>query len=112
MTGKHIKVEDRRPQKSDGSKEERMSAALEPRYENRKIYHYKGGIISVLEEELVMEHPPHDDVKDTLTMAITSSKIKYPHKPKGLDDDDEENEDTPATFARNHVGHGRFGGYR
>ena len=61
-----------------------MQATLEPRYENKQMWHYKGGNCQVLEEELVLAHPPHDDVMDALTAAIDvavapsarSSKIK------------------------------------
>jgi len=62
-----LKVDEYRPR---GNKEERIAATLEPRYANQMIYHYKGGNCQVLEEELIMAHPPHDDVKDALTAAI------------------------------------------
>src|SRR5690606_14120402 len=53
-----------------GSKEERIAATLHPRYENRQVWHYKGGNCQLLEEELVQLNPAHDDIKDTLTMCI------------------------------------------
>jgi len=53
-----------------GRKEERISATLNPRYENRSIWHYKGGNTQTLEEELMSESPPHDDIKDALMNAI------------------------------------------
>lgn len=62
-----IVVDKHRPAKK---KEERMQAALEPRYANQQIWHYKGGNCQVLEEELVMEHPEHDDVKDCLAAVV------------------------------------------
>ena len=68
--GLAIKVEEVRPTRHQGSKEERMEAILIPRYDNLQVYHYKGGNIQILEEELVMRHPPHDDVKDALATAI------------------------------------------
>ena len=105
-----LKIEDRRPGRNDGSKQERMAAALEPRYENKQVYHYRGGMITVLEEELVMEHPPHDDCKDTLAMAISSGKLRYPHRPQTEDEDDDSQEEL-ARIAKAHTAHGRFGGY-
>jgi phage terminase large subunit-like protein len=54
-----------------GSKEERIGIALEPRYTNMQIWHYKGGNCQVLEEEILQRHPRHDDVKDALAMAVT-----------------------------------------
>lgn len=105
-----LKIEDRRPGRNDGSKQERMAAALEPRYENKQVYHYRGGMITVLEEELVMEHPPHDDCKDTLAMAISSGKLRYPHRPQ-MEDEDDDSQEELARIAKAHTAHGRFGGY-
>ncbi len=68
--GLNLVVDEHSPTRHEGSKEERMSATLEPKYDNRKIWHYKGGECSNLEDELVMEKPPHDDIKDGLTAAI------------------------------------------
>jgi hypothetical protein len=65
-----IRVEEVRPTRSDGSKEERIAATLLPRYENGQVYHYRGGNCQVLEDELVSVNPPHDDVKDTLHLAV------------------------------------------
>jgi phage terminase large subunit-like protein len=68
--GLMLKVEEHRPTRHSGSKEERMAAILEPRYDNLSIYHYKGGNCQLLEEELVTRNPPHDDIKDALSSAI------------------------------------------
>lgn len=68
--GLALAVDEYRPTRSEGSKEERMAAILEPRYANGYVWHYKGGYCQVLEEELVMKRPPHDDIKDTLAAAI------------------------------------------
>jgi phage terminase large subunit-like protein len=51
-------------------KEERIAAMLEPRYENNMIFHYKGGNCSLLEEELIMNFPEHDDLKDALASCV------------------------------------------
>jgi phage terminase large subunit-like protein len=71
--GLSIKVEEVRPTRNEGSKEERMEAILTPRYDNLQIYHYRGGNCQVLEEELGTYNPPHDDVKDALASAIDKS---------------------------------------
>ena len=71
--GLAIKVEEVRPTRNQGSKEERMEAILTPRYDNLQVYHYKGGESQTLEEELMSTNPPHDDVKDALATAIEYS---------------------------------------
>lgn len=68
--GLMLKIEEHKPTRHSGSKEERMSAILEPRYDNLSIYHYKGGHCQLLEEELISNNPPHDDIKDALASAI------------------------------------------
>jgi phage terminase large subunit-like protein len=68
--GLALKVEEVRPTRHQGSKEERMEATLIPRYDNMQVYHYRGGNTQILEEELVQQNPAHDDVKDALTTAI------------------------------------------
>ena len=68
--GLMIRVVETKPTKHEGSKEERMEAILTPRYENQQVYHFKGGLSLVLEEELVSNNPPHDDCKDALANAI------------------------------------------
>ena len=65
-----LKVDEHRPSRHEGNKEERMAAALEPRYDNLSMWHYKGGNCSLLEEELTLARPAHDDIKDALTAAL------------------------------------------
>jgi phage terminase large subunit-like protein len=74
-----IVIEENRPIKN---KEERIKASLEPRYSNQQMWHYKGGNCQTLEEELVMEHPEHDDIKDCLAAVVEVAKP--PMKRKGL----------------------------
>ena len=68
--GISLKVEEVKPTRHEGSKEERMEATLVPRYDNMQVYHYRGGVIQTLEDELVSNNPPHDDCKDALATAI------------------------------------------
>mgnify|MGYP000627945701 CR=1 FL=1 len=56
-----------------GKKEQRIAATLEPRYENGDMWHYRSGLTMELEEQLVQERPPHDDLKDALAAAVEIS---------------------------------------
>jgi phage terminase large subunit-like protein len=56
------------------SKTERIAAILEPRYNNNQIWHYKGGNCQILEEELIMNNPEHDDVKDAVASCVEICK--------------------------------------
>lgn len=71
--GLALTVEDFRPTRHQGSKEERLEAILQPKYANRQIWHYSGGHCGILEEELVYQNPAHDDVKDCLASAIETA---------------------------------------
>lgn len=68
--GLSLSVEEHRPTRWSGSKEERIMATLEPKYANKQIWHYPSGNCQVLEEELIYTNPAHDDVKDALASAI------------------------------------------
>lgn len=68
--GLALAIEDFKPTRYEGAKEERIEAALQPRYANRQMWHYEGGNCQILEEELVLQNPPHDDVKDALAACI------------------------------------------
>lgn len=68
--GHYFTIDEHRPSKHDGAKEERMLTNLEPRYSNNVIWHYKGGNCQVLEEELLLAKPEHDDVKDCLSSVL------------------------------------------
>lgn len=67
-------IEEHVPNRNSGTKEERIQATLKPRYEQGLVYHYKGGNCELLEEELRFENPPHDDIKDSLTIAVLAAK--------------------------------------
>jgi len=68
--GLSLAVEEYRPSRWTGSKEERILAVLEPKYANRQIWHYLGGNCQVLEEELIFVNPSHDDCKDALASCV------------------------------------------
>ena len=68
--GLSLSIDEYRPNKQQGNKQERISSILEPRYDNMQVWHYRGGNIQYLEEELASRNPPHDDVKDALATAV------------------------------------------
>ena len=65
-----LSIDEFRPSSKQGTKEERIEAVLQPRYQNRQIWHYEGGNCQVLEEELLYTNPAHDDVKDALAACV------------------------------------------
>jgi len=69
--GLGLSIVEFKPTRFQGAKEERILAALEPKYNNRQMYHYPGGNCQVLEEELMFANPSHDDVKDALASAVS-----------------------------------------
>lgn len=76
--GLRLSVEEFRPSKAEGTKEERIAASLEPKYDNLQMWHFEGGWTAVLEEELILARPQHDDIKDALASAV-----EIAIKPKG-----------------------------
>lgn len=96
--GLHLSIVDHKPTRHQGSKEERIASVLEPRYDNDTIWHYKGGNCQVLEDELMLAKPPHDDVKDALASAVD---IAVP--PVGMHSRERSN-------SGNVIYHSRFGG--
>lgn len=68
--GLALSVDEYKPTGAEGTKEERIQAALQPRYDNLSVWHFKGGACQALEDELKMRHPPHDDLKDALASAV------------------------------------------
>ena len=93
-----LSIDEFRPTRHLGDKAQRVGTILEPKYDNLQIWHYKGGNCQTLEEELVMVHPPHDDVKDALANAIAISLVPKLRMSQGL----EFNKVLPT--------HSRFGG--
>jgi phage terminase large subunit-like protein len=68
--GLGLSIDEFRPSRFQGAKEERIMAVLEPKYSNRQMWHYGSGNCQILEEELIFANPPHDDVKDALASAV------------------------------------------
>ena len=97
--GLALSIDEVRPTKK---KEERIEAILQPRYSNLQIWHYKGGNCELLEEELVLQRPSHDDIKDALSHAC---EIAVPPSFMGLKSSFNFNKNTKGEFF-----HPRFGG--
>ena len=93
-----ISIDEYRPSRNEGDKEERIAAILEPRYDNMQIWHYRGGNCQLLEEELILRRPPHDDIKDALSNAIAIAKAPPQRMQQSINN--------------NVVYHSRFGGIR
>jgi hypothetical protein len=68
--GLSLSIDEYRPSRWQGSKEERIMSVLEPKYSNQQIWHSPSGNTQILEEELLFTNPSHDDVKDALASAI------------------------------------------
>ena len=79
-----LSIDEFRPTRHLGDKAQRVGSVLEPKYDNLQIWHYKGGNCQTLEEELVMVHPPHDDIKDALSNAIAISLVPKVRANQGL----------------------------
>jgi hypothetical protein len=101
--GMHCRIHEHRPSRADGSKEERMAAALLPKYENGKILHQKGGLWAILEEEVLLDNPEHDDIKDALAAGLSAPYISRPRKP--MDEDESNAASSSLSFNK------RFGGW-
>lgn len=76
--GLALSIDEYRPNRHAGSKEERIDAILQPRYANKQVWHYKGGHCQTLEEELSLSNPPHDDIKDALAACIDTCVAPSP----------------------------------
>lgn len=84
--GLTISIDEFRPSRAEGSKEERIAAALEHRYENYEVWHFEGGWTPQLEEELVLARPSHDDIKDALASAVSIAVSPKRASKMGLND--------------------------
>lgn len=99
--GLYLSIEEIKNSRVSGTKEERIRAILEPKYDNLAIWHYEGGNCQVLEDELTFEHSAHDDVKDALASCVS---IAVP--PSGI-----LGRDRPRTSVSGNIyHHPRFGG--
>lgn len=70
--GKSLVIEGKR---SEGEKSERCEMILMPRYENKTVLHFLGGLITTYEEQLTQARPSHDDLRDAVAAAVEISKV-------------------------------------
>lgn len=107
--GQHVKLEDFRPSKQLGAKEERIAAALKPAYKENTVYHYRGGECATLEEELTEDAPAHDDVKDVVAGGFSYERLKRPYRTGADGDDDDDLWGDGPKKAQNKPATTRFG---
>jgi predicted phage terminase large subunit-like protein len=74
QNGNVLAVEGKSTQKQAGNKRERKAATLEWRYADKKVWHYRGGLTSELEDQIVLDRPRHDDIVDSFVAAIEICK--------------------------------------
>jgi hypothetical protein len=74
QNGDTLSVEGRHQLKNQGSKTERKGATLEWRYADQRVWHYKDGIVTDLEDQIILNRPRHDDLLDAFVAAIDISK--------------------------------------
>jgi len=80
-----LAIDEHKPNSTSGAKQERIDAILKPLYENQMVWHYRNGNCQLLEEELIANHPPHDDISDALSncvdicVAPSSSRLMSSH---------------------------------
>lgn len=72
--GDALVVEGKAATRHQGKKEEKHAMITYPRYEMKSVWHRKGGLTNILEEEITLKRPPHDDLLDALTTCIANSK--------------------------------------
>lgn len=99
-----IRIKAYKPNSQSGDKETRISQALEPLYEDGRLFHYRGGMCDMLEEELVVDRPPHDDLKDCLHIGVGFDKLKPAVQ------EDEDSEEYEVHVAYGYDANNRFGG--
>lgn len=74
QNGNVLSVEGKSVVKNAGSKRERKGAALEWRYADKKIWHFRGGLNTEFEDQVIMDKPRHDDLCDAFVAAIDVAK--------------------------------------
>jgi predicted phage terminase large subunit-like protein len=74
QNGNVLSVEGKSTQKAAGNKLERKAATLEWRYADKKVWHFRAGLTSELEDQIILDRPRHDDLADAFVAAIEISK--------------------------------------
>jgi phage terminase large subunit-like protein len=74
QNGETLSIEGKAAPTRQGSKTERKNSTLEWRYADMKVWHYKGGLTSEFEDQIVLGRPKHDDLADAFVAAISIAK--------------------------------------
>ena len=74
QNGEVLTIEGKPAPTRQGTKNERKGATLEWRYADQRIWHYKGGLISEFEDQIVLDRPKHDDLSDAFVAAVQIAK--------------------------------------
>jgi phage terminase large subunit-like protein len=69
------------PPRGEG-KAMRVNGILEPLYQSGAVYHYRGGLVQTLEDELVSAKPINEDLKDTWAMCNDLMKVPRARRQK------------------------------
>lgn len=70
LDGMHLVIEASPSTRQDAAKYERHAAEVEPLYNTGRVYHFKGGLTPVLEDEVRLLNAPTDDLEDGLYLAV------------------------------------------
>lgn len=73
QSGIFFALDEHKPSRHEGTKQERINNIVQPRYDAQTVWHYRGGNCSVLEDELMLANPQHEDCKDSLASAIETA---------------------------------------
>jgi len=73
QNGDSLIVDPKASTSHDLKKQERHAALLEARFQNQSMWLRKGGLFQILEEEVMLERPPHDDLADAVCGALEIS---------------------------------------
>ncbi len=57
-------------------KDLRIMNILEPQYKSQSVFHYRGGMAEILEQEMLDAKPTHDDLKDCWAMCVDPTFMK------------------------------------
>lgn len=55
-------------------KNSRAEAMLVPAYGQNRIHHYRGGVMALYEEQVMLPRPSHDDLRDAVVIALENAK--------------------------------------
>jgi phage terminase large subunit-like protein len=102
--GSMINIIEHKPHSKSGDKMTRINNILNPIYTEGRAYHFLGEGIELLEEELIVAYPNHDDCKDS--WAVVVKNLIPPARHIQYDEFEDDDYNTSSLV----IGHPRFGG--